>query len=117
MIGKSDQKPCTLLDYKRTVTPIIPSDDAFHGSLRHIGAEWWYFDALFADDLSIHVGYKTFSKKCAEELSWSYDEQIGDPQLIINFLEGNWNSDEFLIVQPGEKVIASHDDQIIGIGR
>ena len=63
MTGKSDRKPCTLFDHKRTVTPIIPSDDAFHGSLRHIGAEWWYFDALFADDLSIHVGYKTFSKK------------------------------------------------------
>jgi len=59
--------------------------------------------------------YKEFSKKCAEELSWSYDEQQGDPQLIINFLEGNWSSDEFLVVQPGEKVVASHDECIIEV--
>jgi len=59
--------------------------------------------------------YKKFSKKCAEELSWSYDEQIGDPQLIINFLEGNWNTDDFLIVRPGEKVIASYNEQIIDV--
>jgi len=58
--------------------------------------------------------YKEFTKKCALELSWNYDELAGDPQLIINFLEGNWNSENFLIVQPGEKVIASYDAQILG---
>jgi hypothetical protein len=59
--------------------------------------------------------YKKFTKKCAEELSWNYDEQTGDPQLILNFLEGNWNSDDFLIVQPGAKVVASYDEQIIDV--
>jgi len=59
--------------------------------------------------------YKEYSKKCAEELSWNYNELSGDPQLIIDFLEGNWNSEEFLIVQPGEKVVASHDERIIDV--
>lgn len=61
--------------------------------------------------------YKEFTKKCALELSWHYDEIIGDPQLIINFLDGNWNSEDFLIVQPGEKVIASHDGRIIDLAK
>ena len=52
-----------LLNTKKIAEPIKPSDDAFHGSLKHISAEWWYFDALFSNDYSIHVGLKTFSKK------------------------------------------------------
>ncbi|UCE06249.1 MAG: DUF1638 domain-containing protein [bacterium] len=59
--------------------------------------------------------YKEYTKKCAKELSWKYDELVGDPQLIINFLEGNWNSEDFLILQPGEKVVASHDEKIIEV--
>lgn len=42
---------------------IIPEDDAFHGSIRHIAAEWWYFDAIFTNNYSIHIGLKTFTKK------------------------------------------------------
>jgi len=59
--------------------------------------------------------YKDFSKKCAEELSWSYDELLGESRLIIDFLEGNWNSEDFLIVQPGERMVASHDDRILEV--
>ncbi len=40
---------------------ITPRDDAFHGSRHHIAAEWWYFDAIFNNNYSIHVGVKTFT--------------------------------------------------------
>lgn len=59
--------------------------------------------------------YKEFTKICAQELSWNYDELAGDPQLIKNFLDGNWNDEDFLIVQPGEKIIASYDERIITV--
>ena len=42
---------------------ISPKDDAFHGSTKHIAAEWWYFDAMFTNNYSIHIGCRTFSKK------------------------------------------------------
>jgi hypothetical protein len=42
---------------------ILPADDAFHGSTKHIAAEWWYFDAIFTNDYSLHIGCRTFSKK------------------------------------------------------
>jgi hypothetical protein len=42
---------------------IIPKDDAFHGSPKRIAAEWWYFDAVLNDGISIHIGFKTFSKR------------------------------------------------------
>jgi len=42
---------------------ITPSDDAFHGSKKRISAEWWYFDANFTNNYSLHIGCRTFSKK------------------------------------------------------
>lgn len=42
---------------------IIPKDDAFHGSPRILAAEWWYFDASLNDNLSVHVGFKSFTKR------------------------------------------------------
>jgi len=48
---------------KPNVENILPSDDAFHGSPKRISAEWWYFDAIFDNKYSAHIGFKTFSKK------------------------------------------------------
>ncbi len=43
------------------VEKITPADDAFHGSKKQISAEWWYFDVIFTNDYSIHIGCRTFS--------------------------------------------------------
>jgi predicted secreted hydrolase len=42
---------------------ITPVDDAFHGSAKRFAAEWWYFDAIFNNGYSIHIGFRTLSKK------------------------------------------------------
>ncbi len=44
------------------VEGITPKDDAFHGSKR-LSAEWWYFDGVFSDEYSFHIGIRTFSRK------------------------------------------------------
>ena len=48
---------------KSVATDIIPADDAFHGSPKQISAEWWYFDTIFNNGYSAHLGFKTFSRK------------------------------------------------------
>lgn len=50
---------------------------------------------------------------CAEK-GWEYSEIAGSLALFHTMLEGNWGS-EFLVVQPGQKVIATNDDQVIGV--
>ena len=50
-------------DIINIATDITPSDDAFHGSKKHISAEWWYFDSVFTNNYSIHIGCRTFSRK------------------------------------------------------
>jgi len=47
---------------------------------------------------------KKFTKKAAKFLGWKYDEVKGDPGLIQRLVDGQWNENEFLIVQPGQKI-------------
>jgi len=41
---------------------ISPKDDAYHGSNKFIASEWWYFDAIFNNNYSLHVDFTTFTK-------------------------------------------------------
>ena len=58
--------------------------------------------------------YKQFTQECAKWLGWNCDILSGDPRLVMEFMNGNWDSDNFLIVEPGEMIVATHDDSIIG---
>ena len=51
-----------LVIYSPPAEKITPKDDAFHGSPNRIAAEWWYFDAVFDNGYSTHLGFKTFSR-------------------------------------------------------
>jgi hypothetical protein len=57
--------------------------------------------------------FREFSRDCAQWLGWDYHELQGDPQLMQDFLEGKWDSEAFLEVEPGQKILASHDERII----
>jgi len=45
------------------VEEIIPKDDAYHGNINLIDIEWWYFDAVFENGYSIHIGFRTYHLK------------------------------------------------------
>lgn len=57
--------------------------------------------------------YKAYTRQCARRLGWNCDILSGDPRLIVNLLEGNWDSEDFLVVEPGAMVVASHDGKVI----
>ncbi len=56
---------------------------------------------------------KQFTKTCAEWLKWGYEELAGDPSLVKRFLAGDWNAEDFLVVEPGQTILASHDDDVL----
>ena len=50
---------------------------------------------------------------CAEK-GWQYDELKGDLGLFQKLLDGDWPDSDFLTVRPGQKVVATFDEKIIG---
>lgn len=58
-------------------------------------------------------GYAAQTEAEAARRGWAFDQLPADLTLLRNLLSGDWNSDEFLIVQPGETVAASYDERLI----
>jgi uncharacterized protein DUF1638 len=65
------------------------------------------FDFLKQLDLAREV-----RQICADQ-GWTYDRIPGDLSLFQRMLDGPWTECDFLIVQPGQKVVASFDEKII----
>jgi hypothetical protein len=58
-----------------------------------------------------------FERATTEEAArrkWKYEKIQGDMSLIHDLVDGRWSPDNFLIVPPGWRVVAKHDDNIIG---
>lgn len=59
--------------------------------------------------------YKEYTKRCAEWLGWNYEALEGDPNLMIRFVEGQWDGDDFLVVPAGRRIVPTHDELVLGI--
>ena len=46
-------------------------------------------------------------------MKYSVEDRSQEPEVRMGFVEGDWNSENFLIVEPGQKIVASFDDLII----
>lgn len=57
--------------------------------------------------------YKEYTRRCAEWLGWKTDFLEGEPKLMVDFLNGPWDSERFLVVEPGEEIVPSHDESVI----
>lgn len=68
-----------------------------------------YVDLGFGDV----AGYRAFTAECAQWLGWQSDYLEGDPGLMQAFLAGDWDKERFLVVEPGEEIVASHDEATI----
>ena len=103
--------------YKRTYQSYIEKygeDNARY--LMEMEQGWFkeYSNAAYVDlGFGDAAPYKAFTRECAEWLGWNCDELDGDPGLVKNFVEGNWSPEAFLVVEPGQRIIASHDDGVL----
>ncbi|GHT25713.1 hypothetical protein FACS18942_01440 [Planctomycetales bacterium] len=55
---------------------------------------------------------KTAEKEAAEK-GWTFEKTTGDLSLIQQFVNGEWNEKNFLIVPPGKKIEMSMGDDIV----
>ncbi len=48
--------------------------------------------------------YKQYTRDCADYLGWNYDEIKGDSRLMQRLVDGKWDKEDFLRVEPGQKI-------------
>ncbi len=77
----------------------------------------WFttYDRATYVDLSIGATDedKQYTRDCADWLKWGYDEQRGDPSLMLELLRGPWHEDRFLVLEPGQQLRMTADERII----
>ena len=77
----------------------------------------WFRDYSTAAYVDLRIGdsseYEEYTRQCAESLEWRFDRLEGDSSLLANFVNGNWDGDSFLIVEPGYMIEATNDESIM----
>jgi hypothetical protein len=54
-----------------------------------------------------------YTKQCTDWLKWKFDRQQGSPKLMEDLLDGRWDADKFLVLEPGQILRMTADEQVI----
>ncbi len=57
--------------------------------------------------------HRLYTERCAQHLGWRTQAHPGDPGLLRDLLNGPWDSERFLVVQPGERIAHAVDASIV----
>jgi hypothetical protein len=68
-----------------------------------------YLD-LGTDDAEDEAAY---AKRCAQWLGWKFERLKGDPSQLRDLLRGSWDESRFQIIDPGERLAHSTDEQVM----
>ncbi|MPN49730.1 hypothetical protein SDC9_197352 [bioreactor metagenome] len=60
-----------------------------------------------------HLRLQEQVRAICNEKGWEFEEMEGDLGILRRMLEGDWNSQEVLLVEPGRRIVASNDERII----
>lgn len=56
---------------------------------------------------------KEHAKENARDNNWNYEEMEGSTNLLLKMMNGDWNEEEFLVVQPGKTIEPSYCSKVI----
>lgn len=56
--------------------------------------------------------YQEYARQMAEDLGWRYETVPGDLHLLRKLVSGEWNEEEFFILQPGQRSAASGEESV-----
>ena len=77
----------------------------------------WFKEYRWATYINWHLPTterdQAFTRDCATFLGWEYDELEGDPKLMEDLMNGQWDDERFLVTPPGSCIEPSHDPTIM----
>lgn len=53
------------------------------------------------------------TKRLAAERGWKFEKLAGDMVLVRRLVDGPWDEDRFLVVEPGFRIVPSFDERVI----
>jgi hypothetical protein len=69
--------------------------------------------AFIGLDLGPQGVFRGEALRLAQERSWDFSDLPGDLRLVRKLVNGEWDEAEFLVVQPGQKVIRGGEEDIV----
>jgi hypothetical protein len=71
-----------------------------------------FIDMAVVDAPGSAVG-EARAREDAERRGWTFEKLAGELILVRRLLEGDWGPDDFLVLQPGERLAMSYDEAVI----
>ena len=59
--------------------------------------------------------FERHTRDRAGERGWAFEKLRGNMRLFEALVAGDWDEDEFLVVEPGWRIVARYDDSIVGV--
>jgi len=82
--------------------------DQLHGGVNHYG-KITYLDTGVADDNY----FASVARNKARQRDWEFERKTGDLTILERMVNGDWNSENFLVVPPGHRVAAAYDGTLV----
>lgn len=64
-------------------------------------------------DIDEHGHFQQLARQRAEQRGWAFETVPGNLSLLRKLIDGAWDPEDFLVVPPGKRVAATHDDEIV----
>jgi hypothetical protein len=65
--------------------------------------------------LEVDDAFETRARSEADMRGWEYERLTGDISLLERLVNGPWDDREFLVVPPGRRAVATHDERILAL--
>jgi hypothetical protein len=56
--------------------------------------------------------FEKSAMQTAQEKGWQFQKERGNMRLIEKLVNGDWNEEEFLVVQPGHRIVVDYSDPV-----
>lgn len=82
---------------------------SFHDSWKRNYTRVAYIDTLAASGEE----YERYARQMAEAFGWEYERLAGDTSILRRALAGEWDSDDILVLEPGQRSALSTDGRVL----